>query len=100
MEIPTNAPKPVKEAKSVMPDRDREPERSHQPQKQNQQHDKVAFVIQPEPCKTWMDRLVDAMIGDDSRHHRYALVCQRCHAHNGLALPDEIMTLSTFSFVC
>ena len=97
MEIPTNAPKPVKEAKAIVPDTDRG--RGQEKQQQNQQQ-QVAFVIQPEPCKTWMDRLVDAMIGDDSRHHRYALVCQRCHAHNGLALPDEIMTLSTFSFVC
>lgn len=63
---------------------------------QQQQPVPPAFVIHPEPKKTWMDRLVDAMIGDDSaKQSKYALICQRCHAHNGLALPDEILTLGT-----
>jgi hypothetical protein len=57
--------------------------------------DNMAFVIPPEPKKTWMDRMVDAMIGDDSRHSKYALICQKCHAHNGLALPDEVLSLGT-----
>lgn len=64
---------------------------------QLEKEEKVAFVLPVEPKKTWMDRLVDAMIGDDSRHSKYALICKRCHAHNGLALPDEIMTVV---FVC
>ena len=38
---------------------------------------------------TWMDRLVDALIGDD-RNTRYALICSKCYAHNGLVPPEEL----------
>lgn len=41
---------------------------------------------------TWLDRLVDAIIGDD-RQSRYALICQKCCAHNGLARPEEFETI-------
>jgi len=34
---------------------------------------------------SWMDRLLDAVIGDDSRNQKFALICQRCFNHNGLA---------------
>ena len=37
---------------------------------------------------TWMDRLMDALIGDDSRNQKYALICQQCYNHNGLAEPE------------
>lgn len=43
---------------------------------------------------TWLDRLVDAIIGDD-RHARYALVCQKCLSHNGLARPEDFDTVRT-----
>lgn len=44
----------------------------------------------------WFDRLVDTIIGDD-RGSRYALICPRCHAHNGLVREHE---LSTISYIC
>lgn len=43
---------------------------------------------------TWLDRLVDAIIGDD-RHSRYALICQKCLSHNGLARPEDFETVRT-----
>jgi hypothetical protein len=48
--------------------------------------------------QTWLDRLVDAIIGDD-RNTRYALICPRCYAHNGLARPDEFDTIRTASLL-
>ena len=44
----------------------------------------------PRPFKspTWMDRFMDALIGDDSRNQKYALICAQCFNHNGLASPE------------
>ncbi|EST04513.1 protein of unknown function DUF2296 [Kalmanozyma brasiliensis GHG001] len=43
--------------------------------------------------KTWMDKVADAILGSDPSalgpEQKYALICARCHAHNGLALKDE-----------
>ena len=44
------------------------------------------------PRKQWYDRLADALLGDDEvssgggrgEMSKYALVCVKCHAHNGL----------------
>ncbi len=42
--------------------------------------------LQPQfKSPTWMDRFMDALIGDDSRNQKYALICQHCFNHNGLA---------------
>lgn len=42
----------------------------------------------PPPRKQWYDKLADAILGDDDTSNaaasRYALICQRCFAHNGL----------------
>lgn len=40
------------------------------------------------PPQTWLDRLVDALLGDD-RTSKYALICQKCLSHNGLARMEE-----------
>ena len=39
--------------------------------------------------KRWYDRLTDALLGDEvieqaSPSSRYALICEKCFAHNGL----------------
>lgn len=43
--------------------------------------------------RTWMDKLADAILGADPSalgpEQKYALVCARCKAHNGLALKEE-----------
>ena len=43
----------------------------------------------PPPRKQWYDKLADAILGDDDSSvniaaSRYALICQKCFAHNGL----------------
>ena len=43
----------------------------------------------PPPRKLWYDKLADALLGDDESSvnpaaARYALICQKCFAHNGL----------------
>ncbi|KAH9931197.1 hypothetical protein B0H21DRAFT_761142 [Amylocystis lapponica] len=43
----------------------------------------------PPPRKQWFDKLADAILGDDDASAsgaaaRYALICQKCFAHNGL----------------
>ena len=47
--------------------------------------------ILPPPYKSpnWMDRFMDALIGDDSRNQKYALICAQCFNHNGLAAPEQ-----------
>ena len=35
--------------------------------------------------RTWIDRILDVIIGEESPSSKYALVCQQCFAHNGLA---------------
>ena len=43
----------------------------------------------PPPRKLWYDKIADALLGDDDSSvnaaaSRYALICQKCFAHNGL----------------
>ncbi|OBZ67734.1 Protein lunapark [Grifola frondosa] len=43
----------------------------------------------PPPRKQWFDKLADAILGDDDASgagaaSRFALICQKCFAHNGL----------------
>ncbi|TCD69552.1 hypothetical protein EIP91_007176 [Steccherinum ochraceum] len=40
----------------------------------------------PPPRKQWFDKLADAILGDDDTPaaSRYALICEKCFAHNGL----------------
>lgn len=42
----------------------------------------------PPPRKHWYDKVADAILGDDdtitAASSRFALICQRCFAHNGL----------------
>ncbi|KAI0266251.1 hypothetical protein BC834DRAFT_876236 [Gloeopeniophorella convolvens] len=47
----------------------------------------------PPPRKLWYDKLADALLGDDESSvnpaaSRYALICQKCFTHNGLAKED------------
>ena len=58
-------------------------------------HVKFSFAETPQqplppPRKLWYDKLADALLGDDESSvnpaaARYALICQKCFAHNGLA---------------
>ncbi|KAG0364579.1 hypothetical protein BC939DRAFT_174366 [Gamsiella multidivaricata] len=45
----------------------------------------------------WYDKIVDVIVGDEGPDTKYALICGQCHAHNGLALPQEI---DDIQYVC
>ncbi|KAG0255067.1 hypothetical protein BG011_005336 [Mortierella polycephala] len=47
--------------------------------------------------KHWYDKIVDVIVGDEGPDTKYALICGRCFAHNGLALPQEI---DDIQYVC
>ena len=38
----------------------------------------------------WYDKLVDVIVGDEGPDTKYALICENCFAHNGLALAQEL----------
>lgn len=43
-----------------------------------------------------MDKFADALIGvsaDDQPFNKYALICAKCYAHNGLVPRDEFDTI-------
>ncbi|PCH35157.1 hypothetical protein WOLCODRAFT_166080 [Wolfiporia cocos MD-104 SS10] len=50
---------------------------------------------QPAPRKQWYDKLADAILGDEdgasvsTAASRYALICQKCFAHNGLVKESQ-----------
>ncbi|KAF9182561.1 hypothetical protein BGZ51_004681 [Haplosporangium sp. Z 767] len=46
--------------------------------------------------KHWYDKIVDVIVGDEGPDTKYALICGRCFAHNGLALPQEIDDIRKF----
>lgn len=87
----------------------RQPQQQHQPQPQlqpqsqrpNQQTPVIPAGLQnhlsaspfptpaPPPRKQWYDKLADALLGDDEQPagasaSRFALICEKCFAHNGL----------------
>lgn len=44
------------------------------------------------PRRSWMDKLMDSLIGDDDvtgTSRKYALICSSCYTHNGLVLAHE-----------
>lgn len=45
----------------------------------------------------WMDKVVDAVLGETPAHYKYALVCSECYTHNGLCFPEE---LPSKKFIC
>ena len=57
----------------------------------------------PPPRKQWFDKLADAILGDDdggtvgAAASRYALICQKCFAHNGLVKESVWEDARTFS---
>ncbi|KAK4047697.1 hypothetical protein OIV83_005205 [Microbotryomycetes sp. JL201] len=48
------------------------------------------------PPRTLMDKVADALIGvnaDDEPYNKYALICSKCYAHNGLVPRDQYDTI-------
>lgn len=50
----------------------------------------TVFLVPPSPFpprKQWYDKLADVLLGDEDAGaptFRFALICESCHAHNGL----------------
>ena len=44
-------------------------------------------------CTDALIQVVEYLVGDGP-NNRYALVCQECHSHNGMALRDEFEYIS------
>ncbi|CCF48256.1 hypothetical protein NDA11_004768 [Ustilago hordei] len=76
----------------------------------NLQAQKMASMRQQPPTasipvlrmqKTWTDKLADAILGSDPSvvgpEQKYALICNRCLRHNGLALKEEF---NEVQYVC
>ncbi|KAF9128271.1 hypothetical protein BGW39_005215 [Mortierella sp. 14UC] len=51
----------------------------------------------PSNERHWYDKIVDVIVGEEGPDTKYALICQQCFAHNGLALPQEIEDIQ---YVC
>jgi hypothetical protein len=49
--------------------------------------------------KAWYDKLFDALIGPaEGPNSKYALICSKCFAHNGLAVAEEFEDIREFSW--
>ncbi|KAG4085633.1 hypothetical protein H8356DRAFT_1739727 [Neocallimastix lanati (nom. inval.)] len=67
----------------------------------NQQYPPPQYGVQ-QPSnpneRKWIDKLMDAIVGDvNEADSKYALVCNFCYTHCGLALPEEY---KTFKYIC
>ncbi|KAK6199357.1 uncharacterized protein RJT21DRAFT_46191 [Scheffersomyces amazonensis] len=59
-------------------------------------------VASTPPKRTFQDRILDLLIGSDNSEaveNRYALICYKCYAHNGLA-PPHTDNPSAIKFKC
>jgi len=70
-----------------------------QQQQQQQQHPLPPLTSPSNPNeRKWIDKLMDAIVGDVNEvDSKYALVCNFCYTHCGLALPEEY---KTFKYIC
>lgn len=57
----------------------------------------TTFPLQNQIARTWVDRVLDLIVGEESPGTRFALICENCFNHNGLALPEE---LDSLQYVC
>ncbi|GAA99329.1 uncharacterized protein L969DRAFT_86565 [Mixia osmundae IAM 14324] len=51
-----------------------------------------AGAYPPTPTRGWVDKIADALLGENEQlpTSKYALICQKCFSHNGLALKEEL----------
>lgn len=54
----------------------------------------IARPIPPRD-RTKMDRVLEYLLGDGPQH-KYALICQKCASHNGMALKEEFEYIGKF----
>ena len=46
------------------------------------------------PSRSWVDRILDKVIGESGQFSKYALICEFCLTHNGLVLPENFVKQS------
>lgn len=60
--------------------------------------------VAPPPQRTLLDKLADTILGPDPAlrvpgpEQRYALICRKCHHHNGLAFKEDWEEIGTYFF--
>lgn len=47
--------------------------------------------------RSFFDRIADALLGEDQNNLKFALICEKCFSHNGLAKPEEIEKIRKLS---
>lgn len=52
------------------------------------------------PSRSWVDRLLDKIIGDPGQFSKYALICEFCNSHNGLVAPESFSRQNFRCFRC
>lgn len=52
------------------------------------------------PTRSWLDKIVDGILGEEPAHYRYALICRGCHVHNGLCFFEEVPQKRFVCFKC
>ena len=70
---------------------------------QRQQPQQLSSLPHPNsakpPAQNWYDSLIEKIVGDmEGPENKYALICDQCFTHNGLALKDEFLRISAFLF--
>jgi hypothetical protein len=50
-------------------------------------------IPQPTP-RSWVDRLLDSIVGEDQATQKHALICEKCYHHNGLVFYEELANIS------
>ncbi|WAQ82618.1 hypothetical protein PtA15_2A935 [Puccinia triticina] len=58
----------------------------------HQQHQKILTTPSPTNGRGWADRFAEVLLGDDEARpeSKYALICIKCFAHNGLVRQEEL----------
>lgn len=71
------------------------------PKKEYKMHTNAPDVPSTTPRKNAYDRVIDWIVGDvESPTQTYALICEECHAHCGLALPELFFTMEYYCPYC
>jgi hypothetical protein len=52
------------------------------------------------PSRSWVDKLMDKIIGEPGQASQYALICEFCSSHNGLVPPESFARQKFKCFKC
>ncbi|CAG8515991.1 6534_t:CDS:2 [Paraglomus occultum] len=50
--------------------------------------------------RTWYDRVIDLLAGEEGQYKKFALICSNCHAHNGLVSQQDLDDVQYFCPKC